>query len=301
MKRKKLLVVVLSSLASLTASGQKPEEAKSKKIKITDYFLQSGYSTFGNNEGSLSDFKTLAPESTLLTNNLNDFSQSGKTGIGGGYMFSTAVGIQFNDKKNSGYKANPLLRLGVTYVSGTSLSALFSKEVRKPYDTLTSAQTGQLTYVDSVNISSYSMNYTSDQLRLDGSLLFRTNPSARWSAFTGIGFATGISLRSYTTIFYYNEKRTESDRIAAGMYSPFYFEGVGALKTETFKNKMNFSASVYVPLGVDFRVGKKRDFWKRMHVFYEMRPGVNITAVSELRTVVNTSLQQGVGLRFECQ
>jgi hypothetical protein len=62
-----------------------------------------------------------------------------------------------------------------------------------------------------------------------------------------------------------------------------------------FTNKKKFACAAYVPLGVDFRIGKKRAFWKRTHLFYELRPSV--TTIPELRTFANAGVQQGIGLR----
>jgi len=50
-------------------------------------------------------------------------------------------------------------------------------------------------------------------------------------------------------------------------------------------------------LGIDFRIGKKREFWKRTHLFYELRPGINVTSIPELRPITNASVQHGIGLR----
>jgi hypothetical protein len=47
------------------------------------------------------------------------------------------------------------------------------------------------------------MDYSSNQLRLDASLIFRTNADARWSAFAGVGINAGVSLNSNTTIYYH--------------------------------------------------------------------------------------------------
>jgi hypothetical protein len=44
-------------------------------------------------------------------------------------------------------------------------------------------------------------------------------------------------------------------------------------------------------------LGKKKEFWKRTHLFYELRPGINITSIPELGTITNSSNQHGLGLR----
>src|SRR5690606_33840629 len=134
-----------------------------------------------------------------------------------------------------------------------------------PYDTLTSSQTGQVVYIDSVYTQNYSMDYVSEQLRLDGSVIFRTNPEGRWSLYAGIGFTVGLSVNATTEIYYSKYGRIET-RYPNGQTShsyQYYYPGSYISKTETFRNKTNFSVSPYIPMGVDFRIGKKREFWKR--------------------------------------
>ena len=207
------------------------------------------------------------------------------------------LGLQFSDKQKSAYKANPLLRLGISYFSGTSITSAFYKEERFPYDTLTSSQTGQVIYIDSINSKSYSMNYSSEQLRLDASLIFRTNPEARWSLFAGIGVNAGLSINASTDIYFNRYESSDTRFINGNGSSPYGYSNTDNSKSENFKNKSNFGLSTYIPMGVDFRIGKKKEFWKRTHLFYELRPGVNITSIPELRTITNSSIQHGIGLR----
>lgn len=278
---------------SFSAFGQ--EQPKTiKKISIHDFYIQTGMLFERNTNATLTDFKILAPQSVLLSNNLTDYSSSSDAFIiTGNTMFSAMLGLHFSDKQKTSLKTNPLLRLGITYFSGRALTGSLYKENSKPYDTLTSAQTGQTIYIDSVTLERYGMNYSYEQLRIDGSLIFRTNPGARWTIYSGIGVTAGISINAQTDIYYYIDKHTEQANNAN--YSSY--NGTVTFDREKIRNKNNFGASAFIPLGIDFRIGKKREFWKRLHLFYELKPGINITSISELRTITNASLQHGLGLR----
>lgn len=297
MKTSNILPIVIFLTVSSSLFGQEQKSTTVKKISIHDISIQTGMFMEQNANGTLSDFKTLAPQSVLLNNNMSDFSQSGGSSIIGNSMFSILLGLKFSDKQKTAYKTNPLVRLGVNYLSVTTLTGCSFKENRKPYDTLTSAKTGQTLYVDSVTAESYSMDYTSEQLRFDGSVIFRTNPEARWSIFTGIGITAGFSINANTDIYYKSYDRTET---RYGTERAFYLDGYSSSdtrKVEMNRNKTNFAASGYIPMGIDFRIGKKSEFWKRTHLFYELRPGVNVTSIPELRTITSASIQQGLGLR----
>lgn len=291
-----LIVLLLLSFSFSTFGQDLGTQKPIKRISVSDVFVNTGFGVGFSNYASLDDFNKLAPNSLLLANDFSDYNQSGGFGISGNANFSVMLGLKFSDKEKSFYKANPLLRLGFTYSTGSSFNMFYSKVDRIPYDTLVSSQTGKETYIDSLHSSQYGMSYSSEQLRFDGSLIFRTNPEARWSLFTGIGLTAGVSLNAKTQVFYNESKSTKSKN------DDFEFENHGLIsffadERETTKNKTNLGMSVYVPIGVDFRIGKNKEFWKRTHLFYELNPSINVNSIPELYTITSTELQQRFGVR----
>lgn len=295
-----VLSATLMLTASFAVSAQEEQPTKIKKIRIHDVSIQGGSFSVPSTKAGLADFKMLFPESDLLNSDMTGFSQSGSFNIMNNSLFSVLIGLQFSNKQKTQYKTNPVFRLGISYFSGSMLHGGLFKTDNKPYDTLTSSQTGQVIYIDSVNNQHYSMNYISEQLRLDGSLIFRTNPLARWSFYAGIGLAAGVSVNAHTEVYYSKYSHTRN-RYPNGYtsYAHFYSSSYTS-KTETFRNKTNFVASTYIPMGVDFRIGKKGDLWKRVHLYYELRPSLNVLSIPELRTITDTSLHHALGLRILC-
>jgi hypothetical protein len=55
--------------------------------------------------------------------------------------------------------------------------------------------------------------------------------------------------------------------------------------------------SIYLPMGIDFRIGKNRPFWKQTHLFYELKPSMNLTAIQNSSTLITGVFQHGLGLR----
>lgn len=286
MKQTNILLAI--SISSIISFGQENKKEQLKKIIISDLFVQAGFIKRTPPSGGLDDFKLLAPQSVLLNENFSGYSKT--FGFNLKSMYSILVGIKFKEKEI--YKSNPQLRLGISYYSGPILSGGLRKFERKPYDTLYSTQTGQTTYIDSLISRSYRMDYTSDQIRFDGSIIFKTNQQERFSLFTGLGITAGISINAFTDIYYDNQDRIEdrsnpSPAISYPTSNP----------DETFINKTNFGFSIYIPIGLDFRIGKKNKFWKQIHLFYELKPGINTTSIPELRSVTNPSFQHGLGIR----
>jgi hypothetical protein len=150
--------------------------------------------------------------------------------------------------------------------------------------------------MDSIIRKNLGMKYSSEQLRFDGSLIFRTNPEARWSLFTGIGITAGFSFNAYSEI-YFSQTNSIEARFPNGNSSTYYSHFGNDWETEKFRNKNNLAFSTYIPMGIDFRIGKKSEFWKQTHLFYEIRPGINMTSIPELRTLTNRTIQHGLGLK----
>jgi hypothetical protein len=280
----------------LTIFGQEEQTKTLNKISISEIYVQTGIYSGHSSMGTLTDFKLLAPQSILLNRDFSDYSSSNGLILNNNTMFSVVLGIQFSDKQNTSYKKNPLLRLGVTYFSGTTLTGNLYKENTKTYDTLTSTNTGQTVYMDSIIRKNLGMNYSSEQLRFDGSLIFRTNPEARWSLFTGIGVTAGFSFNAYSEIYFSHTNSIEA-RFPNGNSSTYYSHFGNDWETEKFRNKNNLAFSTYIPMGIDFRIGKKSEFWKQIHLFYEFRPGINMTSIPELRTFTNATIQNVLGLK----
>lgn len=265
------------------SNGFCQDETRSK-IKIIDFYLFSGMHFYPVGSSNISDFQKLAPESILLKEDMTGYNSFNGRYVNGNSIYSVLLGIRFKENKA------PLLRLGLNYTASNNLQNFLFKEEIFPYDTLTSSQTGEQYYLDSTTWKSYSMYHSSEQIRLDASLVYRTNAEARWSLFTGIGTMIGFAFNSVANISYHESYTT------GGYQTSSY--STNNYVSETHSTKNYLSTSLYIPLGIDFRIGKNREFWKRIHLLYEIRPTMNFAFVPELKPLVNVSLIQNVGLKF---
>ncbi len=296
MKRPHLILNFILLITFTAIKAQTDSSRVEHRMNITNVYVLLGFALHTRQVSTLSDFKKLAPESILLDSNFNGYSSSQNSfADNGGFVFSTLVGINFLNHTKTAYKANPQLRLGVSYRSGLSLSRSLHKETNTPYDTLTSSQTGEMIFIDSVTTDNYFMKYHNEQLRMHLSIIFRTNPKARWSLYGGAGLTAGINFNSHTEINYSHQNSTRS-KMNSGDYTVDSF-GDNEFTTEEFNNKNGFGFSVFIPLGIDWRVGNKREFWKRLHLYYELSPEIDFTSVPELRTFVSSGAISNFGLR----
>lgn len=315
MKAKLLLSTGLMAAGIATFHAQETaptiNTAPVKKIDVCEVYVSSGFAGNSNQNATTADYNKLAPTSELLKADLSGYSTQDQFGANMSGMFSVLMGMRFGNKDRTDYKPNPIFRIGFTYFNNTSLASNYYQSVTKRYDTLYSYQTGNEHFVDSVTTRNYNVAYQSQQIRLDASLIYRTDGKARWSFYAGGGLNVGVSLNAFTNVSYNNYGSIESDGVyyTQSSSAPNYYtfggnNGMyssapsGDSQTETFKNDNNFAFSGYIPLGIDFRMGKKREFWKRTHLFCEFRPGISSTSIPELGTYNSAYWQTNFGIKI---
>jgi len=297
----KSFIAVVFLFCFVASNAQETE--KLKRFRVNEFNLLLGNSSNMHHYGTLEEFRKLAPQSELLKNDFTGFnsSQGYSYSYSSNTIFAAMVGIQLRDKNKKTYKLNPQIRAGFNFSGNTSFSDYLYLSNTTRVDTLASNTSGKRAFTDSVNSQYYYMNYFSQNLSLDLSILFRTNPEERWSLFTGVGIVGGASINSFTEIQYakhnYEHSYFENDMNNIFYGSTTYYDD-GERISERFKNKSNFIVGAYLPLGIDFRIGKKRDFWKRMHIFYEIRPGISMNSVPEIGNYINATILHGFGLKI---
>lgn len=275
-------VTLLAALVLSTA-------AFSQKIKISEIHISNGTGFGGQINGSIDDFKILAPNSSILAMDFSQYYPQGfptyqTRGMNMSSSYSLQLGLQCAKMPKVTY------RVGITHVSNAgTLSAHGAYSQSFPYDTLTSSQTGEQTFIDSSSSKYYHMNHSNQQIRLDGAMIFRMFPEKRWSIHTGLGASIGMSYQSNTEISYW-----ESYSVSSGNY---YYSQNG--ERESFKNKNSIGASLYIPFGVDFGIGKKREFWMPFHLYVETRPSLNINSINGIGTSFSPGMSSAVGLRVK--
>jgi hypothetical protein len=259
----------------------------------------------------ISDFQKLFPASVLLNDDFSEFDYKNSNGLGeqlsGHGIFSVQAGFSIRNKNGDGYAPRSFLRFRLSYYgSATSLSGTFTKYKESFYDTLHTSSGPVYRY--DVNRERYLLDYTSKQVRLDAAYIYKFKPGSRWSFHTGAGITGNFSFNPYTKIEYENSNEVTvyntKDEYLYTNYSYFVntsgqFPGLEAVtKIEKRKNKNNYGLSVYAPLIINFRIGREKEFWKRIHAFYELSGGITVTYIPELRTLVYPVVQNGLGLKY---
>ncbi len=272
---------------------------KVKKIQTTSFSLMPFGSIGTGSISTIDDFRKLAPNSSLLPDELSGFNSSNYHVSSGSVGTAVLLSFKFRDKSGADYRPNPILRVGVSYNYNSSMNNSAYKEERFAYDTLVSVKTGERTAVDSISNTEYYMDYTSQFVRLDASVIYRTNPKARWNFYAGFGATFGASISSQTNINYYQSHSIGPNDDQSTLYisNDSYHEG--EYESETIKNKTSLAYSAYIPMGLDFRMANKNEFWQRVHLFYEMRPSLDMVSIPELNTHTTVAWQHGFGVKVQ--
>jgi hypothetical protein len=294
---KKLLYLIAWCAVCSMQAQMASTQPIAKSWRITDAFFYNGaYSgrDFGMSQGQAND---LAPGARLMNMDLTGFSRSDYGDAFGGSMFAGSMGLRRTSVSDPSGANGPLWRIGFNYSSSTLLGSTWYRQQSARYDTLTSSATGEQIFVDTVHRQSVSARYEAQRLQLDASVLFFTKTNTRVKLFGGFGATAGVTMQPNTRIFYSNFTSAISIPGSNGDYGYDGFLGNGAYEQESFDNRGSWAGGVYVPMGLDFCLGKRRPFWKMLHLQYELRPGIAMIAVPEISTFTHVFLQQGISLR----
>ncbi|MCK9254943.1 MAG: hypothetical protein GX793_06995 [Bacteroidales bacterium] len=300
MKTQSLLFVFF--LISTVLFSQNDEIDSYKTARISDVNFQVAYFTEEKTSGNIQDFILLAPNSDLLKIDFSDYNKIMRTYLSEQTCFSINLGLQFVDKSKLNYRKNPNLRLGLTYFSGTNSRQAYSKKDYTTIDSLYFLNTDYVGVVDSINYKTIDLKHYSEQLHLDFAVLFRTKPEARWSLYTGLGLSAGISVNTKVEISFSESTSVQASSLQLGfmhLNPETYLDSMPINQDEIHKTKLFFAISGYIPLGIDFRIGKKRDFWKHTHLFYELRPSLNYSFSPEIGRVNKTYMLSLFGIKVE--
>jgi hypothetical protein len=291
---KKLISLFLSMNFIMLLSAQ---DESSKKVTVGDIYIYSGVHS-GSFDFQQSDFNTLAPSSQILSSDLINYKE-GYSGysVSGNYL-TMKLGLDFKNKESGGYKLNPQLQIGITYMTNNSGRASLYRNTTVRADTLSSSSTSNIVYVDSMYRSNVYSSYASDNLLLDLALIYRTDTEARWSFFGGFGFAGGVSINAKTDVFMHDDVSV-SYKVPGSIYDSWnYSNNSSNYNSEVFRNEMNFLIYGQLPLGVNFKVAKSTRFWKDLNLFYEITPVLKYFGVPQVGGFISTGVKHGIGLKL---
>lgn len=287
---------VLTFILAANSFGLFAQESSSNKLIFNGLSLGVGPFSFSSGISSVATFQKLAPQSELLKMDLKEFNNSyyynevKSNTITGGYAHFNIVG-----KNRSEALFSQSFRIGITYADQSTYYDSYNRIETFTIDTVTSNTTGIQYPIDSTASQSLSMNYNQSQLYIDAAYLLQTGECNRFSLFGGLGAAVGLTIDAFTTVYL-------SDNFSYSANTPQLFQPQDEdynYKEEVFKNKVGVAFIASIPLGVDFRIGQNRSFWKNSHLCLEFRPSLYVNQIPELETELTTAVISMFSYRFQ--
>ncbi|MFM1999570.1 MAG: hypothetical protein RL204_1517 [Bacteroidota bacterium] len=173
----------------------------------------------------------------------------------------------------------------------------FNEQNSFAYDTLVSVATQQEFIIDSVMARDWSVSARTTMIGVKTEYIGRVISRRRAEFYLGIGLSAGL-LTNGSTEYRYSESYFTEVRGEGyfGGYDNEPKEGVNYSIKQA--NGVGWLASFNVPAGVSINLGKKRDFWKRLYLNYELAPSLTLMSTRDGGTIVSSGFNFVSGLRI---
>lgn len=293
MKKSLFLIILLSGVVQLKAQLE-----ESKALSLSQVSIQFGNFGISNNYGgSLDEFKSLSPNSRFLDQNFEDYDQTFfKNGMDFYSTFSLMSTFNWNRKNEKWAYLNPQFRFGITSGKANFINGSLSRSRSHRIDTLVSNQDGEEYYIDSVRNENYLLSYDANFLVLNASLIIGSNPKSTWSIYGGVGLSVGMNYNAKSRVEFYSSYSYEGlERFGGETYSDEWDESTNVEYHSN--NGLGLSFMMSMPLGVNFRLSKEKEFWRYTSLFYELQPGVSFFDVEGIGGNFYSSVYNSIGLR----
>jgi len=183
------------------------------------------------------------------------------------------------------------LRLGFLY-QGQGSTAFYMNETAQTglFDTLTSSATGETCLIDSTRRETYFMDTRMEHIGLDVSMVYSTH-YLRLNFFGGFGLTGSASLNSRTMVSHVAITEFDQD------YDTYTLQQNDVIETEIIKHKSTFQGLIYIPVGIDLTLGKKRPILAHTSLHLELRPSLKLQQLPD--NSVHTSIVSSSFLGFK--
>ncbi len=296
MKRYGIFLLVLL-LCGHMASAQETSSG-SKARSLTNIYVSAGNYPGVSSNLSLEAFRLLAPGSALLQNDLSHFDKSRSSFFDNSWLIRAGAAFSPKIEAERQRRIRHEFRLAAVYGGGTLYSDYYWTENRYPADTFVSVKTGSIYVLDSVVTRSYGMEYNRKYLGLDASLIFYSPSWRAFSVYAGAGMSGNFDFDNHVNIGYQQYSRLEQ----SGATGVEFFRVRGNLnfdyEEENIPTANAFSASLFLPLGVDVKLSRHERGMGRWHLYYELRPLWRVAGIPELKAHSEFRLQHSGGLRI---
>ncbi len=287
----------LATLIFLIGTAVLGQERSRAHFLLTDISMTAGFETYFN-RSALDDFLlNQVSASSHIPTNLNEYQSGFFDYSNGSATFEIMMGFAWRSSEEHGNKAHKRLRIGLSYSQPSIISSSYHLNRKYPFDTLISTQSGSEFYIDSTYSSNLGMSYDISSLNLNTAFLWSTDDKARISFYGGVSLSLALSFSSKVILsrndFTY---LSYEDGYAISYFSPssqFLHQG-----HESFRQSSSLGFGFSSPIGMDWRIGRQGKNLNELHLFAEVRPGVNFNNIPDYELISQFRNSWHLGLRF---
>ncbi|MDA3909860.1 MAG: hypothetical protein PF448_00705 [Bacteroidales bacterium] len=279
-------------------------DAQSDSVKNESYPEYSFAISSGTNSdfttGKLSDFTSMSSDFTdANVIPQGDYYRSSFHYYYQNNMSFSANFIKYNlPSKDDRFYFHSRWSFGLGYHNANLFGMAFNGVERIRFDSLTSENSTEMVFLDSVVSDLHYLNYLSEQLSFNVSFQATTDPSKRWAFYAGVSARAGFSINSKIKHTQYLDNAVEL------ISSPFTFYNYGTISSdltiteEFFDAQSNISFATSIPFGFDFRIGEQSELLRHLHLFVELEPGINVHVFPEINPVASSFFTMKTGINF---
>jgi hypothetical protein len=292
-----ILIITLLCPNHIKAQQTGGTSAKSV-LTLTETSVNFGYHVTGWQTLQLDQVRKLVGPNEILAHVPDDLEGSEVLIYFYGSMpftYNASLGFSISDRKRETYLNAPRFRLGISYRGLNIVPGFFGREVLTRIDTVLNPVTGQENYIDSLHMTWFNFELASEQLFLDGSVVFGTNTERVFSVYAGAGIATGMPLMSNSFMRF----RISHQRVTStpdGKRTHQEGETIMALD-ESVTGDPYLALLPYVPFGFNVRLSKRNPFLSQISLFYEGRMGLHIRVLRETDNLNHFTRHHTLGVR----
>lgn len=264
---------------------------QSKQIKLSEITISYCFQKDIYNELSYYDYKSIAPNSEIFSNENSNYSYHEKS-LSNSYFnnfFSSNYFLGSIGLKHKKFK-NGIFRTGIQYFSTHdqfSTYAYQSNFIGK--DTVFTSQ-GTPVYLDLYRIKKINANLSSKKILFDLSYIHKLPEEHQIVMYGGLGILLGMGYQSIL--------KTSYDEIVKPSGGNPYSGTTVAYNREELKLKPHLFSSIYFPIGLDIKLGKKDNFMSRIHLFTEIRFTTSILKFQRAKPILLVGGNANLGLKI---
>jgi hypothetical protein len=280
----------------LTAQEKTADSTHKKRIRVVSFGGYIGTDVYHEGAKDIAVFQQGAPSSALAFADLNGYvPRSGGTLQDLYRQTSATAGLTVNLQLPV-QREYAEVRVALSHSRSVVSHQSYFTRGRTPLgtDTLTD---GSVMYKDSISYSSYIYTWSADVIHLHVGWIVRTDPRRWLNCYAGLSVFGGAGVNGKIWATHFSE--TYRHTYDAEHQIEHLTHGQSEIgPSERLRAPSLSSGGAYIPIGLNLRVGRRRDLASHLAVFGEYNGGVQFLKPKGMDALFRTTSSLWIGVRW---